>query len=1115
MELQGLFKRNINNSGCVRMDSTGRKRKMSDYRSRAARTRLRRSLLATLACAFLWLNALPLVAAPLRGQVKFGGLPVPGATVTASQGDRKVVAVADQQGAYFFMDLADGVWNIEVEMLGFTPFRQDVTVAAGAPASDFDLKMLSLDEIKSIATTAPPPAAISYTSPTAAPVTNTAIPTPVNGRKAANNKKNAPAPPANQNSFQRADLRASQTAPNASPAADAAPANSQFANQDASELNQRASDGFLVNGSQNNGAASPFAQAASFGNNRRGPGSLYQFGFGFIIDNSALDARNFSLTGQDTLKPAFNNMTGLASFAGPIRFGHLFKSPPTIFLNYQFVHNRNDTTQPALMPLAAQRAGDFSQSRALIYDPTTGAPFDGNVIPASRISNQAKALLNFYPLPDFASGGAYNYQAPFASVVQQNNLQARFNKSITTKDQFFGNFGYQGVGMTTPNVFDFTDKSSSLGLNVILNLQHRFTPRTFGTLQVQFSRFSTRTTTYFENRQNVSGLAGITGNNQDPVNWGPPSLSFASGIYPLSDGVPAFNRSQTTGVSYSTMWIHGRHNVSYGGDYRWQQFNQLSQTNPRGAFTFTGAATGNIVNGVAQPGTGSDFADFLLGIPDTSSLAFGNADKYFRSTMADLLVNDDWRVGPSLTLNIGLRWDYGSPITERYGRLVNLDIAPGYSAISPVVGYYPVGQLTGQRYPASLVHPDLHEFEPSFGLAWRPFPASSMVIRAGYSLRYNTSVYQQIASQMAQQSPLSTSLIASNAVTPLTLANGFYLPPGVVSNTFAIDPDFRVGYVQNWQASLQRDLPGSLVMIATYNGIKGTRAVQEFYPNTYPIGVTGPCPTCPSGYIYETSNGNSTRESGSIQLRRRLHNGLTSNLQYTYSKSIDDAALGGRTFSGGGGGGGGVGGGAAGGGGVPAPPPTAVVAQNWLDLSAERGLSTFDQRHLVSWTTQYTTGVGIGGGTLLSGWRASLFKDWTVVSSINAGTGLPQSPLYLAAVPGTGFTGIRPDYTGASVTAAPSGLTLNPLAYTAPVGHWGNAARDSITGPAQFTFNASLGRTFRVRDRYTLDLRVDSTNPINHVTYTTWNATINSPQFGTPLAANAMRSLQTTVRLRF
>ncbi len=312
--------------------------------------------------------------------------------------------------------------------------------------------------------------------------------------------------------------------------------------------------------------------------------------------------------------------------------------------------------------------------------------------------------------------------------------------------------------------------------------------------------------------------------------------------------------------------------------------------------------------------------------------------------MVDAFVNDDWRIGPSLTLNLGVRWDYGSPITEKYNRLVNLDVTPGFTAISPVVANENLtGSLTHETYPDSLIRPDRKEFQPILGFAWRPIPASSIVVRGGYSLRYNTSIYQQIATQMAQQSPLSTSLQVQNqnvqTDTPLnTLRNGFNGPPGLTTNNFAVDPNFRVGYAQNWYTSIQKDLPGSLIMTVDYYGTKGTRIAQEFYPNTYPIGVTNPCASCPSGYIYETSNGNSTREAGQLQLRRRLHNGFTAQLQYTYAKAIDDSNAGGRGVS-------------------------SLVAQNWLDLSAERGLSATDQRHLLNFTGQYTTGQGIGGGS--------------------------------------------------------------------------------------------------------------------------------------------------------
>jgi len=383
---------------------------------------------------------------------------------------------------------------------------------------------------------------------------------------------------------------------------------------------------------------------------------------------------------------------------------------------------------------------------------------------------------------------------------------------------------------------------------------------------------------------------------------------------------------------------------------------------------------------------------------------------------------------------------------------------------------------------------------------------------------YDSSIYQTLALQMAQQPPLSKAFSVQNSAdTPLTLANGFNTSVPTVSNTFAIDPNFQPGYVQIWQLRVQRDLPASLQMSATYLGTKGTRGVQEFLPNTYPIGAVNPCPTCPIGFAYLTATGNSTRQAGQLQLRRRLHNGFTAMLQYTYSKSIDDdSALGGQgpvapasiTAQ--------SGSSTASAGASPSLPNLAI-AQNWLNLRGERGLSTFDQRHLLNLQLQYTTGMGIKGGMLLSGWKGALLKEWTVASQITVGSGLPQTPVYFAVVPGTGITGtIRPDYTGAPLYNALPGLFLNPAAYVAPPpGQWGNAGRDSIVGPSQFSLNASLGRTFRLNDRYNLDLRVDSTNALNHVTYTAWNTVINGAQFGLPAAANAMRSLQTSLRMRF
>ena len=165
------------------------------------------------------------------------------------------------------------------------------------------------------------------------------------------------------------------------------------------------------------------------------------------------------------------------------------------------------------------------------------------------------------------------------------------------------------------------------------------------------------------------------------------------------------------------------------------------------------------------------------------------------------------------------------------------------------------------------MRPDRRGVQPRLGVAWRPVAGSSLVVRGGYGVYRNTNVYQSIALLLAQQPPLSKAFSVQNsAANPLTLANGFVAPPATTPNTFAVDPDFRVGYAQNWQASVQKDLPASLTILATYLGHEG-QPLDAGVPAEHlsDRARVNPCPACPAGFVYLTSNGRSTatRRSGS------------------------------------------------------------------------------------------------------------------------------------------------------------------------------------------------------------------------------------------------------------
>jgi hypothetical protein len=289
-------------------------------------------------CAMACLIVSSLVAASeYRGRVTFGGLPVPGAAVTATQGGRKVVTTTDQQGLYSFPELLDGTWTIEVQMLCFSTIKQDIVTAPNAPAANWELKLLSLDQIMGKVESI-----LSATG--VAPLQVERKPT-----KPADNQAREIAVPRD-------------------------------------DLSQRTADGLLINGSVNKGAASPFAQLAAFGNDRNGAKGRYNGGIGITLNNSALDAKPFSLTGLNLPKATYKRIAGVATLGGPLKIPQLFEHSPIFFAAYQWMRSRDASAQATLVPDLAERGGDFSHKLdslgqpIQIFSPATGLPFPGNTV---------------------------------------------------------------------------------------------------------------------------------------------------------------------------------------------------------------------------------------------------------------------------------------------------------------------------------------------------------------------------------------------------------------------------------------------------------------------------------------------------------------------------------------------------------------------------------------------------------------------------------------------------------------------------------------------------------------------------------------------------------------
>ena len=634
------------------------------------------------------------------------------------------------------------------------------------------------------------------------------------------------------------------------------------------------------------------------------------------------------------------------------------------------------------------------------------------------------------------------------------------------------------------------------GLSFSAGWSHSFRPRLINSANFSISRSRNLTTPYFAYRT-IDPPLGIEGPSQDPINAGPPALSFTN-FSSLSDGTPNLSRNQTATFSDNFTWVLERkHNLTFGFTYNRLQQNSQNNQNARGSFSFSGLLTSQL-DAAGQPvkGTGFDFADFLLGLPQSASKRFSGLNNNFRSWSTSAYAQDDFRMSARVTINVGLRYEYFAPYTELHGQLANLDVSPGFTA-EPVVVTSGENGLYSGALPSSIVRPSPKDFSPRFGLAWRPFPKRNMLIRSGYSIFYSGSAYAQIASQMAAQPPFAeVASLTTNTDKPLSIGTALKTQVNTLTNTYAIDPNFRLAYAQTWNLTIQHTLPHGLVVDTEYIGTKGTHLGILENPNrsTGAISNGGLQIANATSFSYQTQGANSHYEAGQVRVTRRLARSVSANALYTFAKGIDDAS----SFNGTGG----------------------TVVQFLDNRGLERGLSSFDVRHNLNATIQLSSPVGVRGLLRNGGWKTQLLKSWNLSGSFNATTGTPLTAYVSGNLANTGGLAA-----GGSLRAEATGLPIhadgqpyfNTLAFTTPAaGQFGNAGRSTIPGLFRITVNSSLNRSFRFGEsRRTLAFTLTASNVLNHVTITSIGTTVNSSNYGLPTAASATRAITLNSRFSF
>jgi trimeric autotransporter adhesin len=865
----------------------------------------------------------------------------------------------------------------------------------------------------------------------------------------------------------------------------------------------------------------------------------------YTVGDAALNAAPYSLTGQPTTKPSYLQNRFGASLGGPLNIPHIYKggTKTFFFVNYNGSRNRNPYDAFSTVPTEAERAGDFSQTTinsrsngqltqlpVQLFNPFTGQPIGNNLQTSGlTLSPVALGLLAYIPLPNLPTipGVAQNFHYVTSVNSDSDDLNIRLNHTIGASPFSPGQRGGRGgFRMPRNNIsigIHYHGSNSNLTnpfptVSGTTNVRSLDVPvsyiRSIGKLtniaRVDFNRTRVRTQNLYAFSQNITGSLGINGVSQNPFDFGLPSLSF-SDFGSLQDVNPALQRNQTITFSDNMIWNHGKHTWRWGGDFRRIQLNTETDSNARGSFVFSGLNTAQMVNGQPVPGTGFDFADFLLGLPQQTSVQFGANNYHFRGNSWDLYAQDEWKLRGNLTLNLGVRYEYVSPFTETDNRIANLILSP--AVLNPALGTPSVQPaLPGQGFPATLVRPDRNNFAPRIGIAWKPL--KNTVVRAGYGINYNTGAYQNLALGMAFQPPFATTETnVQSAPGALTLQNGFPSPAaGLITNSYAVDPNYRLGYVQIRNLDIQQQIKPTLILNVDYTGTKGTRLDNILAPNSILDPVTGTAfiPIANAqAFTWQTSQAYSSANAGSVRLRKRLHSGISIGGTYTFSKSIDNAST--------------IGNGV----GVATPGGPSVgsnlIAQNPYNLAAERGLSSFDRRHYFVADYLWELPFGHDRRWLAANtpWRA-IFGDWQWSGDWTIASGLPFTPRVpgnFADVSRGTYGAVRADVVpGVPVTVSdPSiGEWFNTAAFVAaPAGQYGDARRNSIEGPGELLFDMGLTKVIPLKESRNLELRASASNVFNHPQFATIDTAVNSPTFGRVISVGSMRTLQLTARFRF
>ncbi|MGE5205088.1 MAG: TonB-dependent receptor domain-containing protein [Chlamydiota bacterium] len=885
-------------------------------------------------------------------------------------------------------------------------------------------------------------------------------------------------------------------------------------------------------------------------------GNVYEF-----FRNDKLDGRNaFDFFGR---QPYQQNQFG-ATFGGPI-----IKDRTFFFADYEGLRIRQATPQLLLIPTPQQLSGDFSSFLDLsspVLDPVTGLNvldcggnptyqgeiFDPhrtrtvaasgnyptgmcgfpigtaaggvptNIFPAGSISPAAANIAALFPapLPGFDVGGN-NYLVDPKKSLDQNNFDIRVDHRFTSHDDFFARFSYEDQPIFTPGPFtNFLDGGGFTAGNqdnsyrsLAISETHTFSPYLVNEFRLGYNRINSHRLQPFSDT-NVSGQLGLIGVPFQPGIGGLPNICFVNySCIGASGFLPSIEKQNSYVINENLNWTRGRHSLKFGTELRFEQFTIFQDSAPRGDMFFSQDFTANPalpVNADGSPTGGEDIASFLVGAPDGADIVNLYGPYYHRNIYA-FYAQDDIRVSPRLTLNLGLRYELFRPVTAAHNQMATFDfltqtliVPKGQNAqLTPTIAsFLPISRTASP----GLVNPDDRDFAPRVGFAYKI--ADPLVLRGGYGIFYGGQesgpfsfpspgfnppyfLSQSFSSPCGSPTPAN-----ANPSDPNNCAIG--LKPGdssqMIANfwtqgfpanslsdpnnplLYSIDRNIRTPRMQQWHLGIEYQLPSQTVLQISYAGSHGARlygfyngnqALPSADPNA-PLAPRRPFPAVDGTIDAFRSNTISNYNSLQTSLEKRTTHGLTFQASYTYSHALDEASS------------------------------ASLGSLNNGDFRDQRfpgmeyGNSDFDVRHrfIISYAYELPFGRGKAIAGNATGFVNQLIGNWQIAGITSASTGnyfTVTDPFVNSSntdCGGTvGFNCSRPNVVG-NPNGQPcvAGTFFNTCAFTSDLvqGTYGNESRNITSGPGYQTWDMTFSKLFPVKERMRFEFRADFFNIWNH-----------------------------------